>query len=430
MSDHRIDLSALAKKFDGGGHSIFSPSGSAMWSACSGSLIPNLLQPDTAGIEAAYGTVGHSVGEIWAKTHSKPAYLIGTVERIVEGDQVFEITIDETMLEYVQVYYDWVACLPGDHFVETRVDFSDLTPIPNQSGTADHCACSPGKLVLTDLKMGVGVKVYAEWNSQLLIYAYGFFREYDFWYDFQEIELRICQPRLDHLDTFTVTRQQLLDFAEHIRERAAAAWALDAPRSPSEKGCQWCKVKRDCGAHAAMVVRMSDGVFDNLDAPVTSAEVAAVKDGLDFGVPVNFTPAAQLSVADLAAIYRFKGVTEKWLAEVGERLKQLLKEGVDVPGYKLVQGKSSRSFPNQKAATEHLQFLGLTFDEIAPRQMVSPAQAEDLLLKQGYKRKMLPSLLNDVVQRAPGAPTMVPSTDKRPSLLESSEGVFDDLDGE
>lgn len=429
MSDHHNKLNEIATAW-GSSHSIFSPSGSGMWLNCLGSLIPNVLAPDTAGFEAAEGTVAHGCGELWLKSGRRPDHLVGTIEQVREGDQVFDITIDDVMLEHVRNYYDWCACLPGDHFVEVRVDFSDLTPIQNQGGTCDHAACQQGKLVVTDLKYGVGVKIYAEGNTQALIYAYGFFREYDWMYDFQEIELRICQPRLDHYDTWAVTREQLLEFAEYVKQRAAAAWVLDAPRSPGDKQCTFCKVKADCGAHAAMVVRMSDGVFDNLDAPVTSAEVAAVKDGLDFGVPVNFAPAAQLSVADLAAIYRFKGVTEKWLAEVGERLKQLLKEGVDVPGYKLVQGKSSRSFPNQKAATEHLQFLGLTFDEIAPRQMVSPAQAEDLLLKQGYKRKMLPSLLNDVVQRAPGAPTMVPSTDKRPSLLESSEGVFGDLDGE
>jgi hypothetical protein len=400
-----------------------------MWLTCSGSLIPNVLAPDTAGAEAAEGTVAHGVGELWLKTGRKPVHLIGTVEQVLEDDQVFDITIDEVMLEYVQEYVDWCACEPGDHFVEVRVDFSDLTPIPDQGGTSDHMALSWQRAVCTDLKYGVGVKVYAEGNTQAMIYAYGVFREWDWFYDFQEIVIRICQPRLSHFDVWVITRAQLLEFAEYVRERAAAAWRHDAPRRASEKGCMWCKIKAGCGANAVLIARMTEGVFDNLDAEVTVDEVAELKEELEFGVPVKFNSAAQLSIDELAAIYRYKGVITKWLDEVGALLYKRLVDGEEVPDWKLVAGKSSRSFPNKEAAFEYLEFLGLDGEEIAPRVMVSPAGAEELLLKLGYKRKMLPELLKPpIVHRAPGGPTMVPSTDSRQPLNQQSEGVFDNLD--
>ncbi len=207
MSDHAVHLvtkevtaalNAAGKDF--GAHSIFSPSGSSTWAYCPGSLIPNLFAKDSAGEDAAYGTVGHGVAEQWLKSGVCPTHLVGTTEIIEEGDQRFEIEIDASMLEYVGQYVDWCIYLPGTHFVETRVDFSDLTPLKKQSGTADHAACEFGTLTVTDLKMGQGVQVYAKDNTQAILYAYGFFRKYDELFDFQRIVIRIAQPRLTHFD--------------------------------------------------------------------------------------------------------------------------------------------------------------------------------------------------------------------------------------
>src|SRR5690606_41457861 len=68
---------------------------------CRGSLIPNLLAPDIASFEAAEGTVAHSVHEEWLKTGEKPVHMLGRVERVQEGNQVFEIEIDREMLNNV-----------------------------------------------------------------------------------------------------------------------------------------------------------------------------------------------------------------------------------------------------------------------------------------------------------------------------------------
>src|ERR1700712_4834734 len=152
MADHGFDLDAVRAKL--GSHSIFAPSASAMWMNCAGSLIANLLAEDDAGVDAAYGTVGHGVGEMWLKTGARPNHLIGRVETVDEGHAKFDITIDSIMLNYGEQHVDWCNFLPGDHYVEKRVDFSVLTPIDRQSGTADHIACMPGKMVITDLKMG------------------------------------------------------------------------------------------------------------------------------------------------------------------------------------------------------------------------------------------------------------------------------------
>ena len=133
-----------------------------MWLHCAGSLIANMMEEDSTSPEAAEGTAAHFVAETWLRSGRKPKELIGTVQVVEERGLRFEIPVTQVMMDYVQEYVDWCMFEPGEHYTETRVFFSELTPLPNQSGTADHAACQPGKLVITDLKYGKGIQVFAE----------------------------------------------------------------------------------------------------------------------------------------------------------------------------------------------------------------------------------------------------------------------------
>lgn len=436
MSEHKINLvtkeviaalNAAGKTF--GDHSIFSPSGSAMWANCSGSLIPNLFQSDTAGQDAAIGTVAHGVGEEWLKSGVRPDHLIDTVKEISEGDNAFSVTIDHSMMEYVGQYVDWCIYLPGTHFVETRVDFSDLTPLKKQTGTADHAACTFGKLVITDLKFGQGVQVYAKESTQGLLYAYGFFKRYDELFDFQTIIIRIAQPRLGHFDDWEITREELLSWAAWLKARAYAAWCKDAVRTPGDKQCKWCRIKTDCAAHAVFVERLVDGVFDNLDDPITSDEMMSVGQRIESG-DLLFNPISlgSLNVAQKATLLPYRKMVESWFADIHADLETRCLNGEDIPGYKLVTGKSNRVFTNNEDAAETLEMLGLPEDVIHPRGMITPAQAEGALTKVGFKRKELPTLLNSVVRKPPGKQTMAPDTDKRQAVASVVSDTFDNQD--
>ncbi len=105
MTDHH--LQTAIDEHEAGGHSVFAPSSSAMWLTCSGSLLANLAAKDSAGFEAAEGTVAHSAGEDWLKTEERPDHLVGDIVEVDEGDEVFHIEITTEMLDYVQQYVDW-----------------------------------------------------------------------------------------------------------------------------------------------------------------------------------------------------------------------------------------------------------------------------------------------------------------------------------
>lgn len=420
-----MPLTALARGRNG--HSVFAPSASAMWIGCPGSLIPNLLEPDDAGYEAAEGTVAHEVAETWLRTGRKPEHLVGTVREIVNGENTFSVEITDTMLDYVEEYFDWCSALPGHHYVEVRVDISPLTPIPNQTGTSDHIAVEPGRLTVTDLKYGTGVLVSAAANTQALLYGYGAFLEYDEWYEFEEIVLRICQPRLGNFDTYTLSRKELLEFGEYVKKQARIAWQLNAPRRPSEKACKWCRVKHSCAALAALAEDVLSGAYVEEEQGFMDEDLTALKDRIDKGMLyLGGRPLAELTVNQMAEIQQFSSLIGGWLKAVEAHLTAAAVKGETVPGHKVVNGRSKRVFTDEKAAARKLADLGIDKDVMYETQLISPSKAEELLKKEGWKQKELPALLAGLVSHPPGNPKLVPDTDRRHALREDAGSAFSD----
>lgn len=480
MSEHHgLDLETLFKS----SHSIFAPSSAAGWLICEDYILANINEPDSAGVDAAYGTVGHEVAEIWLLAidmdreglepiteemiaNARPSRLIGTTRLVQEKNDAFRILIDEEMLAFVAQYILWCVHLPGAHYIEQRVDFSRLTPIPNQKGTADHAACEPRVLTVTDLKMGISPAniVFAaeddtdpralidgrfNGNPQAMIYALGFFFQYDHLYHFERIVIRIAQPRLDHFHVWETTREELLKFADYVKERAHAAWKKERTRTPSKKGCRWCKVKSTCAAHFVFMTKLreaeTDDVFDAVEdygtdhviegefTVVTRQEMAAAKVELDSdSFELTVPDAAVLSTAQLARLYPMRKNIEGFFESVYEELNKRAIYGEEIPGMKLVQGREgNREFvgeDNPEWLLQQLDFIGLEGDERFKTQIISPTQAEATLrAKFGLKAKQAAQILAHLIYRKPGRSTLVPSSDKREALPDLGE-VFDPVE--
>lgn len=429
MTEHRLSLTALAEALKNGAHSIFSASGSAMSLGCSGSLIPNILAPDSGSLEAAEGTVAHSVGEVWLRSGKKPRHLLNTTEVVPAKPEPFKIEITHEMLDQVQRYVDWCWSQEGTHYIEQRVDYSQITPIPNQGGTLDHAACWWEHLVITDLKYGKGVQVFAEKNPQLMLYALGFFYEWDWLYNFRFIKLRVAQPRLDHFDEYDVTREELLEFAEYARARWVLAWQLDAPRTPGEKQCQWCKVKPSCAAFAAFQDSIMAGIFPDLTQPIEADRIAHVKEDIDWMVPFKkFRPLAELDTTQMSVLYQYKGMMESWWKALDAELRLRAAKGEKTPLQKLVEGRSKRKYRDEaKAIRYFVEDLELPREQVVIQTLHSPMQMEKILRKNGYSANELANLLAEVVYKPHGKPSLVSISDKRPAISEISDAVFRDL---
>jgi len=435
MTEHRINLSTLARIKDNSGHSIYGPSSSHMYLHCAGSLIPNLLAKDTAGDDAAYGTVAHGVTEQWLKSGHRPDHLVGTNEFVPSGKWGFLIDIDDEMLDYAQQCVDWVEFLPGVHYIERRVDFSRLTPIPNQRGTADFIAIDDERMVVADWKFGKGVRVYAEDNSQGMLYALGALFEFDSRYNgrhrIKEIEIRIGQPRMDNFDVWVISAEDLIKWGEWAKERMAEAWVINAPRTPGTSQCRFCRVNIDCAAYAKLLVDMTEGVFENLEQSVSEQDMIAFKERIeDLDFSPNFADVGKLTTEHLELLMPYRTTAEGWWNRVDNELMRRIAAGERLKGHKIVEGRSRRAFNDKDKAVQMLTENKVPYDKAVVSELVSPAVAEKLLREVGLKTKVLPSLFEGLIYKPPGKPTLVPLHDKRPEIAPSDDGVFTDVESE
>jgi Casjensviridae exonuclease len=412
--------------WEDGSTSVFRPSYSATSLNCAGSLIPSMRAADTAGYDAAVGTVFHEVIAEW-QLKGRPDHWLGDHRTIVNGDQTFDVEIDEEMFVHAEECLRRVADIPGDRYVETRVDISSLTPIPNQGGTCDLAICQIGLLDIRDWKYGRGVQVFALKNTQLLCYAWGFFQEFDYIYNFQKIRLWIAQPRLFHFDLWEITRDELLEFAEYARGRWALAWTPNADRTPSPKACQWCKVRLVCSALEAVRQSLADATFDVLDVLTVSHET---QKSLALVAPPDpqLEPPVNLATAQIARILQWRRVMESWFKDCAEELVTRGLQGDDLAGlWKVSQGRSRRRWIDEEAAVDGLVRVGVDEADCYERAVVSPNQSEKLLRAAGVRGKLTKAYLNTLVDRPPGKPTLVPIGDNRASL---GSIVDDSFEGE
>lgn len=360
-------------------HARLSASGSHRWLYCPGSVKAEESLPNTTSYHAEEGTAAHELAELALMGSGNARDWLG--KQLPESNA---FTVTDEMANAVQVYVDYVRGFSGEHAYEQRIDFGDW--VPEGFGTADAVIVQDDKIRVIDLKYGRGLRVDAEENTQAILYALGVYAEHELFIDIKNVVITIVQPRLDHIDEWEISISELLKRGEWIRQRAEEANSPDAERVPGEAQCLWCKAKATCPAlmkftNAAI---MSD--FETLDL-------------------VNVD---RLTDSQLRQALDSKKLIIGWLDAVEMYIKERVENGGAFEGYKMVEGRSSRSWSDEKLAIGVLESeLG---EQAWEKKLLSVAKAERSL----GKAKL--GVISDLVLRSSGKPTLVPESDKRPAL--------------
>ena len=379
----------------------FRPSYSATSLFCPGSLRPSLASPDKSGVEAAVGTLFHRLIAEWQLSGDKPLYLLGQ-EFEIDGHLV---AVDDEMFVHAETCLERYANIPGTPQVEVKVDISSLTPIPGQSGTADRVHVYLGTVEIIDWKYGKGVQVFARWNTQELSYAKGVVDRFGDEFVIETIRLHIAQPRLDHFDVWEISREELELWAAWARQQWQTAWQPDAPRIPSGKACQWCRVRIDCPARQVMLERLVEDTFEEVVTPDEQQTALTAPP-----VPEPPQPAA-LPTERLAWIYQYRRTMELWFKDIGEELLRRGQEGEDIAPWKVVEGRlGNRFWKNEPAAARAISHLGVS---PWPDALASPAEVERRLGSVGIKGQAAKQFVALFTDRAPGKLTLAPAEDNR-----------------
>ena len=392
------------------GHAWFSPSAAERLMVCAGSMVLHAAASEPPSVYADEGTLAH-----WLAAHALYAnlgyvrdYLTDNPEgkHTCEGGAA-ELRIDEDMCDYVQMYVDYVRreADGAELEIERRLHFNEMVGLsPHEGfGTADAIVLRDDSFTLIDLKYGRGVPVAVERNKQLMIYALGVLQEYGHLNDFKVIKLVICQPRLDHIDEWTVTAPELLAFAEEMesaldRIDAAVAVAqaggdLTKYLTPGEDQCRWCNAKATCPALAAEVARVTLADFGDLT---------------QLALPVPQPP------SPIGAYMSKVGLVEQWCLAVRAETERRLLEGDSVDGWKLVQGRrGARAWSDAEQAEALMKTkFRLKVEEMYDFKLVSPTKAEKVLFKSPKRWAQLATL----VAQSDGKPSVAPESDKRPTI--------------
>ena len=376
-------------------HALLGASSAERWINCTPSARLTEQLKDTTSVYAAEGTLAHKIGEL-----KLTEYLLdglgnygSTWKEIIAHDLFYEGMIDEVSIytDYVIEQFNEAVQATGDPliFLEERLDYSKY--VPEGFGTGDCIIIADDTLEIIDLKFGKGVEVSAEDNPQLMLYALGAYEKYGFIYDIQNIKMTIAQVRLGNISSSVISSATLLGWAEDVVMPAAQlAFAGEGEQVPGS-WCKFCGLKAECKARA-------------------EKNLAFVKKYQD----------ATITLELMAAILDQSGEIVSWISDVTETALIKALDGEEIPGYKVVEGRSNRQISDDAALAEILEK-----ETAKPEEIWKPKALQTITaLEKLFGKKRFAELAQAYIVKPPGKPTLVPISDKRPAL-NSPEDDFD-----
>jgi hypothetical protein len=388
-----------------GEHSPVGPSSSDRWLNCPGSVKASAGVPNKDTDYSAEGTAAHLLSEEARKAKRPVSDWLGWT--IVVGERMFSVT--EEMVDAVQEFVDHCNAIPGVPVYESRVQYERW--VPGGFGTNDDIRIAEPTVSITDLKFGKGHQVFAKENTQLMLYALGAVEDFSYLYDIKGFDLHISQPRLDHHDSWHISTEDLLAWANERLPRAVKE-IEEGTKFVAGKWCTFCPIRSKCAvrANTGVQLMLEAGEFEDLDELETHALRA--QNGLQF-----------VTTEQMVKILPVLGVFKAWIKDLEKRAISELMAGdkIMAAAWKLVEGRSNRKWNG----SEDEIAARLRREEVDPyeHKLLSVSVVEKELGKAGFKE-----LMGDLVAKPPGKPKLVPIEDKRPAITNLAQVEFDNLD--
>lgn len=381
-------------------HAMLGPSSSHRWLTCTPSAKLEKQFPDGQSDYAAEGSFAHAfaelrlqryLGQIHTRTYNAQL-------KKMKENPFYSKELEEYVDRYVTEASEKISEAQGRSkdaviMLEQRLDFSQW--VPGGFGTGDLVIVADGILDVDDLKYGKGVQVYAKDNSQMQLYGLGALAQFDMLYDIHTVRMTIHQPRLDHTDTFEISVEELISWAEeYLRPRAQMAMAGEGEFVAGEH-CRFCRAKATCRARAEANLEMAK---------------------YDFQDPFL------LENHEIGDILARAGELVSWASDIQEyALDQALNQGVKFDGWKLVEGRSNRKYSDECQVAEVLVKADYPEEKIyKPAELLGITAMEKELGKKAFSK-----LLDSLIIKPPGKPTLAPESDKRPEISTADKAKAD-----
>ena len=367
-----------------GNHAVLSASSSYRWLACPPSALECAKLPDVQSDFAKQGTEAHALCEYKVKK------ALG--EKGMDPTKSLT-TFDEEMAECTDAYAQFVleslaaaktVCKDPLVLVEQRLDFSRW--VPEGFGTGDCLIVADDTLTVIDYKHGLGVLVDAEKNPQMMCYALGALDLFDGIYDIRQVSMTIFQPRRENVSTCTLTKEDMLHWAETVLKPTAELAAQGKGEYKAGDHCRFCKIRATCRKRAEYNLELAK---------------------YDFAMP------STLEDREAEAVLAKADELVSWVGDLKDYALLQALAGKKWPGWKLVEGRSNRRYVSDEAVAAKVEEAGYSPYE---KKLMGITALTKLLGKRRFDE-----LLTDLIEKPQGKPVLVPETDKRPAMHTAAE---------
>lgn len=370
-------------------HALLSASSAHRWLNCPPSAVAAELYPAQDTPFTREGTLAHEVAELAAR---------GVTDIFVHNPYPDGVTSE--MVDCAMGYSDYIQeQIKSDDAVVLLEQRVDLTPwIPGGFGTCDCIILQGNTMDVIDYKFGRGEVVDAEANEQLMLYGLGALNDYGIAYDVRTVRLHIYQPRINNVSVWEVYADDL------------DGWGVDSVRPIAELAADgagnfcagdWCKF---C-PHAGNCRKLAE----------TGTNFVETHD-LRVAVPV-------LAPYEVAEVLRMEPLVDLWLKRVKAQALNTMLGGVEIPGYKVVEGKQgNRKWTDELEVLDFLVSQGYDREDVTETKLLSPAAMDKVV-----GRKKASDLLAGYITRSSGSPIVVPESNKKPAYDPAAD--FDTLEG-
>lgn len=345
------------------GHAVLSPSSSARWIACPGSVQAQAVvtEADIGNDASRTGTVAHALLELCLLFGFKPEEFL---DEFPLGDDMPAVTQRmadgvQHVLDYVEEYLDFygrenVLVLP-----EHRVYIGSMIGVTDEvcNGTSDVQLVHKDKLLLAtiDYKDGV-LPVDADNNPQMMLYTLGGIKEHGKFKEYKNIIIQPNAAKRRTVDEVSFKNGRLTTFIHEVGRAAQAALLPNAPRVAGPH-CRFCRASSNCQTFRRRARQVAADEFGEVPEPES------------------------ISDEQLNEVLKEAFLLEQWIKSVKTRALAYVQAGGALHDYVLGWGTRKRIFQDEASVIEWCRNHKLPLDAYMPRELVSPKQLETVLKK-------------------------------------------------
>jgi hypothetical protein len=379
-------------------HALLSPSSSHRWLNCTPSARLEEPYESTSSAASEEGTVAHELAE-----HAIEKYLAGEylplldelpVPHEIRNNKYYSSEMEHYVTDYVCYVCDIYELEEGAKMsIERKFDLT--TYVPECFGSCDCDIVGDTVLNIIDLKYGKGVQVDADGNSQLMMYAIGVLNSLEPSHrsKIEKVRMHIAQVRLGNYSVFEMSARDLTHWAIHVLRPTAEKAFAGQGETKVGAHCKFCKFKAQCRAQRDALVNEFE----------THGETKA------------------LSLEEIGDILNKADMFSDWISSVKQFAMSEALSGKHVNGWKLVEGRAARVIKDEAEALKRLTEAGFDRETLINTKIKGIGDLERTVGK-----RPLTVLLDDVIIKPRGAPTLAPESDKREPIQPTLD-MFEEL---